>query len=250
MKRDQLLEILAGVKAGTLEIQEAAKQLTLAAYTDLGFANIDDHRNLRDNFPEVVFCQGKTPEQVALIMEHLAAGGENILGTRANPDCFAAARKRVPDLEYHQTAGLIYRRGKVTQVQGSVAVVTAGTSDIPVAEEAAISLETMGAKVDRIFDVGVAGIHRVLDRVDRINLAQVVIVIAGMEGALASVVGGLTRRPVIAVPTSIGYGASFHGLAALLGMLNSCAPGVAVVNIDNGYGAAAMAYAILCSIHG
>jgi hypothetical protein len=212
-------------------------------FDELGFAKIDTGRPQRCGAPEAVFCAGKTPEQVALIVQKMNEGPHNILATRADAETFAAVKALVPEAEYHEQARLIVVRKEILAPDPDrfILVMTAGTSDIPVAEEAALTAELMGHRVDRIFDVGVAGIHRLFARQEKIRAANVIIVAAGMEGALASVVGGLVSKPVIALPTSIGYGASFEGLAALLGMLNSCAAGVAVVNIDNGFGAGRLA---------
>lgn len=212
-------------------------------FEEMGFAKIDNRRAERRGFPEAVFCQGKTPVQVAQIVEKMNEGDRNILATRANMETFEAVKQLVPDAEYHETARLIVVRKEKSQPDPdrTILVITAGTSDIPVAEEAALTAELMGHRVERVFDVGVAGIHRLFAQEKKIRSANVLIVAAGMEGALASVVGGLVSKPVIALPTSVGYGASFEGLAALLGMLNSCAAGVAVVNIDNGFGAGRLA---------
>lgn len=212
-------------------------------FEELGFAKIDHHRAERCGSPEAVFCEGKTPEQVAQIVERMNQGGRNILATRANGETFAAVKKLVPAAEYHEVARLIIVRKEKLPPDSDrfILVMTAGTSDIPVAEEAALTAELMGHRVERVFDVGVAGIHRLFAQEEQIRTANVIIVAAGMEGALASVVGGLVSKPVIALPTSVGYGASFEGLAALLGMLNSCAAGIAVVNIDNGFGAGRLA---------
>ncbi|MGE5397107.1 MAG: nickel pincer cofactor biosynthesis protein LarB [Chitinophagales bacterium] len=245
MKNLRLKEILASVAQGTVSIDGAMELLKNLPYENLGFARIDHHRALRDNFPEVIFGPGKTMEEVVAIVESMSSQGHNIIVTRASDEVFAAVQTRVAEARFNERAKLVYIINEVPVTKGKVTIVTAGTGDIPVAEEAAISLEVMGASVTRIYDAGVAGIHRILDRLNDLTEAHVVIVAAGMEGALASVVGGLTARPVIAVPTSIGYGTSFRGLAALLSMLNTCAPGVGVVNIDNGYGAAALAWAII-----
>jgi len=250
MNRESIRQMLEQFQSGSISLDQVLDKLVQEPFTDMGFARIDDHRSLRDTFCEVVFCQGKEPSQVAEIMEHLAAHNQRLLGTRASEEVFRAVKERVPDICYHPRARLLYRTGPEWRTEQRVAVVTAGTADLPVAEEAALCLETMGVPVVRLFDVGVAGIHRVLHNLPVIREVQVVIVVAGMDGALPSVVGGLTQRPVIAVPTSVGYGASFNGLAALLTMLNCCAPGVGVVNIDNGYGAAALALAIIESNHG
>ena len=212
-------------------------------FDELGFAKIDNQRAERRGFPEAIFCEGKTPEQVAKIVQKMNEGEWNILATRANDETFAAVRELVPEAQYHREARLIVVRKEAIEPDPDriILVISAGTSDIPVAEEAAVTAELMGHKVERVFDVGVAGIHRLFAQQEKINSANVIIVAAGMEGALASVVGGLVSKPVIALPTSVGYGASFGGVAALLGMLNSCAAGVSVVNIDNGFGAGRMA---------
>ncbi len=243
-----LENILTRVAKGELAVEGALGELKSLPYEELGYANIDQHRNLRTGQAEVIFGQGKTPEQIAGIVERMEKNNRRILVTRASREAYEAVRLVTPAAVYHPLPRIIMV-GEMPDAQAQscpIAVVTAGTSDIPVAEEAALTAEFFGNRVDRIFDVGVAGIHRLLDKLDRIRLADVVIVIAGMEGALASVVGGLVEAPVIAVPTSVGYGASFGGLAALLSMLNSCANGIGVVNIDNGYGAACLA----AKIHG
>jgi NCAIR mutase (PurE)-related protein len=205
---------------------------------------VDHDRAARQGFPEVVFGQGKTPAQVARIAEAITARGHTLLVTRADAAAYEAVAKVVPDARYHAVARIIERRTEIPRGTGTILVAAAGTSDLPVAEEAAVSAEVMGNAVDRLFDVGVAGLHRLLVEQDRLYGARVIIAVAGMEGALPSVIGGLVRAPVIAVPTSVGYGASFGGLTALLAMLNSCATGIAVVNIDNGFGAATVASAI------
>jgi NCAIR mutase (PurE)-related protein len=222
-------------------VDDALASLRSLPYEDLGFAKLDHHRELREGFPEVVLGLGKTPAQVAAIAERISARSGRVLITRVSAEHFAAVAALVPDAVYHADARLItVERERAPRYPG-VMVLCAGTADLPVAEEAAITAEMMGNAVERHYDVGVAGIHRLLDRVERLRRASVLVVVAGMEGALPSVVAGLVSTPVIAVPTSIGYGASFGGLAALLGMLNSCAAGVAVVNIDNGFGAGYMA---------
>lgn len=238
-----LTKILNQVASHDVCVTDALEQLKNLPYEDIGFANIDQHRNLRTGQAEVIFGQGKTPEQIAKIVEHMMHDNARILVTRTDELDFTAVRKVAPTAEYHRLARIITigQKPKPDKTDGPIAVVTAGTSDIPVAEEAAVTAEYFGNEVDRIYDVGVAGIHRLFGKLDRIQQADVLIVIAGMEGALASVVGGLVNVPVIAVPTSIGYGASLGGLAALLSMLNSCANGIGVVNIDNGYGAACLA---------
>jgi hypothetical protein len=226
-------------------VEEALHNLKTLPYEDLGFAKPDHHRGLRKGFPEVVFCQGKTVEQVAAIVERLCARSNNVLATRAGREVFEAVRAVCADARYSEPGRVItISRGEPLPRKGNILVMSAGTADLPVAEEAAVTAEVMGNHVRRCYDVGVAGIHRLLDQREPMEWSDVIIVVAGMEGALASVVGGLADRPVVAVPTSVGYGASFNGLAALLGMLNSCASGVGVVNIDNGFGAAALADAV------
>ncbi|MFZ5633799.1 MAG: nickel pincer cofactor biosynthesis protein LarB [Bacillota bacterium] len=245
MERDELRQLLEDLKNNKIDIPGALDKLKLLPYEDLGFALIDHHRALRKGFPEVILCQGKTPEQVAGIFKSLCDGRRNVLGTRASREAYARVREIYPDAQYSELARtIVVRRGDAPPPKGKVLVMSAGTADLPVAEEAAITAEVMGNEVRRCYDVGVAGLHRLLARLEMIRWAHVIIVVAGMEGALASVVGGLAGQPVIAVPTSVGYGASFNGLSALLCMLNSCAPGVSVVNIDNGFGAGAMANAI------
>jgi len=237
---------LDSVKSGELSVQEAVGRLRHLPYEDLGFAKVDHHRSLRTGFPEVIFCQGKSSEQVVEIIKRLAERNPVVLATRADEAIYEAVRKAVPHAVYHRQARMIVVRKDEPQPETDkyMMVVSAGTADIPVAEEAAVTAESMGSKVERVYDIGVAGIHRLLDQKDKLRNANVIIVVAGMEGALASVVGGLVDKPVIAVPTSIGYGSSFEGLAALLSMLNTCAEGVAVVNIDNGFGAGYFAHLI------
>ena len=242
MERRRLLELLAAVQRGECALDDALERLRNLPYEDLGFAKLDHHRALRNGFPEVILGEGKTPEHVVAIAERMAASDGNVLVTRLAPEIGARLVEAVPGFVYEPTPRLAIRRARpVEPTGGLVLVVSAGTADIPVAEEAAVAAELMGNPVDRLYDVGVAGIHRLLERRDRLWQAAILIVVAGMEGALPSVVGGLVDRPVIAVPTSVGYGTSLHGLAALLGMLNTCAAGVVVVNIDNGFGAAAAA---------
>jgi NCAIR mutase (PurE)-related protein len=249
MNPGDLHDLLGAVKDGRVTPADAAERLKALPYEDLGFAKLDHHRALRRGAPEVVYGAGKTPDQVAAIVERMAAAGHNVLVTRASADARDAVRARGLAVEHHESARCLTLAVRERDVlAGRVAIVSAGTSDQPVAEEAAITASFFGATVDRYFDVGVAGLHRLLGRTEEIRRARVVIVVAGMEGALPSVVGGLVEAPVIAVPTSIGYGASFQGLAALLAMLNSCASGVAVVNIDNGFGAGYLACSILRSI--
>lgn len=238
MNERMLLELLHQVKRGELLPEEAVQRLKQLPFTDLGFAKVDHHRELRKGFPEVIFCASKTPEQVAAICRSLAEQTEgNILATRASLEAYQAVLEVVPEAQYFPLARIILIKRGPQQARGHIIVMCAGTSDIPVAEEAALTAEAMGNKVERIYDVGVSGLHRLLQFQDSFAKARVFVVVAGMEGALPSVVAGLVDKPVIAVPTSVGYGASFGGLAALLGMLNSCASGVSVVNIDNGFGA-------------
>jgi NCAIR mutase (PurE)-related protein len=233
--------LLEDVKNGALPINEALEKLKGLPYENLGFARVDHHRQLRQGFPEVIFCQGKTPEQAALIAQNLAKDGGNVLATRADEAHYAAIRALLPDAIYSPAARVVTVTAKAIKKRGLVAVCTAGTADIPVAEEAALTAEAFGCNVERIFDVGIAGIHRLFDRLEQIRKANAIVAVAGMEGALAGVIGGLVDRPVIAVPTSVGYGASFGGLSALLTMLNSCSAGIGVVNIDNGFGAGYLA---------
>jgi len=251
MTREMILQLLESVQAGDTTPALALRELARMPYEDAGFARIDHHRALRLGLPEVIYAAGKTPAQVAEIFSRMAAAGGSVLATRADADAFAAVKKRVPDAVYHEQARIIgLRSGAVGEKVGPVAVVCAGTSDLPVAEEAATTAEYLGLEVSRIWDVGVAGLHRILAAREGLGTARVVIVCAGMEGALPSVVGGLVAAPVIAVPTSIGYGAAFGGIAALLGMLNSCSPNVCVVNIDNGFGAAYVAAMMVRQITG
>ena len=237
-------EILSRVQSGAISVDDALKHLKTQPFEDLGYAMIDHHRAVRQGAGEVVYGAGKTAEQIAGICVHLAAAGaENILITRMSPDKAEYVRKAVP-LDYDPMSQVGVAAPKKIERVGNIAIATGGTSDMPVAEEAARTAEALGSRVTRLYDVGVAGLHRLLSHLDLLEGARVVIAIAGMEGALASVVGGLVSCPVIAVPTSVGYGASFHGVAALLSMLNSCASGVSVVNIDNGFGAGFLAHRI------
>ena len=240
---NDIKEALAAYKAGELSDDEVIERFHKLSITDLGYASLDHDRSLRRGFPEVVYCEGKTLQQATAILQALAARHANVLGTRASKELFDVIKPVLPEAVYYELPRLIVleKEPLPKDPDRKIAVITAGTSDVPVAEEAAITAEVMGNQVLRIYDVGVAGIHRLLGRVDEIRSANVIVVIAGMEGALASVVGGLVDKPVIAVPTSVGYGANFKGLSALLGMLNSCSAGVAVVNIDNGFGAGRMA---------
>lgn len=242
MNQEHLRELLEKVKEGRMDIDAALIQLKRFPYEERGFAKIDHYRSLRKGFPEVVLCQGKTVEQVVEIVRSLSLSESIVLATKASSEVFAAVQKIIPEACYHPLARLIVveKEGAKRGV-GYILVVTAGTGDIPVAEEAVVTAEAMGNRVERLYDVGVAGLHRLLDHEKKLSQAKVIIALAGMEGALASVIGGLVDKPVIAVPTSVGYGASFDGLAALLGMLNACAPGIAIVNIDNGFGAGYLA---------
>jgi NCAIR mutase (PurE)-related protein len=245
MSPEQLRTLLTGVQAGDTSVEEALEQLKRLPYDDLGFAKIDHHRALRTGAPEVIYCAGKTPEQVVLLAQRMRGHGVPVLGTRVTPEQRDAVLAALPDATWHATARAFHLPATPIPpppaVRGTVVICTGGTSDAPVAEEAALTAELLGSPVLRLFDVGVAGLHRLLAQVPELQAASVVVVVAGMEGALASVVSGLVTAPVIAVPTSVGYGAAFGGLAALLSMLNACAPGVAVVNIDNGFGAGYMA---------
>ena len=237
MDQDHLRKLLDEVRSGAVEVDSAMERLRHMPFEDLGFAKVDHHRALRQGMPEVIFGQGKTPEEVATIAEALLKRSQNVLITRADPDAVALVRERIPDAEYFPRSRAIrVQRDRTMYGKGVIVVACAGTSDLPVAEEARITAEAMGNEVDAITDIGVAGIHRLMSNRERLTKARVIVVCAGMEGALPSVVGGLVSCPVIAVPTSVGYGASFHGLAALLGMLNSCSSNVTVVNIDNGFG--------------
>jgi NCAIR mutase (PurE)-related protein len=242
MTEDEIRKILEQYKSGALSPEGALHRLRELPFEDLGFANVDHHRSLRQGFPEVIFGLGKTVDQVARIVEAMHKHDHNILVTRTTAAHFERVKEIAPEAEYNEAAHsiVIQKRAEIVG-KGTVLVISAGTSDISVAEEAVVTLKVMGNPVESLYDVGVAGLHRLLDRRERLTKARVVIVVAGMEGALPSVVGGLVSVPVIAVPTSIGYGASFNGVAALLGMLNSCASNVTVVNIDNGYGAAIVA---------
>lgn len=242
MHDKNIREILEGLKSDGLSVSEAYERLRHLPFTDLEFAKVDNHRVLRNGFPEVIFCQGKTPEQIKNISAELLKRGSTLLATRADEAAFEAVKEVAPEATYHAQARIIVVDNRVSKNPvGNVMVLSAGTADVPVAEEAALTAETLNAKVTRIFDVGVAGLHRLLAFYETLSSAKVIVVAAGMDGVLPSVVGGLVSCPVIAVPTSIGYGANFGGLAPLLTMLNSCASGVAVVNIDNGFGAGCLA---------
>jgi NCAIR mutase (PurE)-related protein len=238
MTRNEIKTLLKNIKEGKISVDEALDILQNFPYTDLGYARIDHHRELRTGYPEIVYCAGKTIEQVTGIFKAMSEKENNIIGTRADLNMFESVKRIIPGAVYYKIARIIsVLKKKTDPPESKIAVITAGTSDIPVAEEAAVTAELLGNEVVRIFDAGVAGIHRLVDKLPEIRKCSVVIVIAGMEGALASVVGGLVNKPVIAVPTSIGYGANFGGISALLAMLTSCSAGVTVVNIDNGFGA-------------
>ncbi|MBN2214666.1 MAG: nickel pincer cofactor biosynthesis protein LarB [Bacteroidales bacterium] len=242
MRPEELKQLFTSVRNGEIGIDDAVKKLKEFSFTDLGHSKIDNHRELRTGYPEVIFCSGKTVDQVRDIVQHMLTGNQNILATRATEKMYTAVKKICDEAKFHALARIIsIKRTQQKLTQTTIAVVTAGTSDIPVAEEAAVTAEFFGNRVSRVFDVGVAGIHRLYNKLPEIRNARVIVVVAGMEGALPSIVGGLVDKPVIAVPTSVGYGASFNGLSALLGMLTSCASGVSVVNIDNGFGAGYMA---------
>ncbi len=251
MDREKLTALLQAVRDGRESIEQACEKLTNFPSEHLGFATLDTHRSVRTGFPEVIFCQGKTPQQVMEIFTRLAVHHDDVLATRASIEQAEAVLRAMPDAEWHETARMIVLRRKKTESPADgILVATGGTSDIPVAEEAAITAELFGNRVERLFDVGVAGLHRLLAQSEALQRARVIIVAAGMEGALASVIGGLVAVPVIAVPTSVGYGAGSGGLTPLLAMLNSCAPGVSVVNIDNGFGAGYLAGMINRAIAG
>jgi NCAIR mutase (PurE)-related protein len=243
MRNERVRDLLEQVANGSLAIDDAVAQLSFEPVESLGFASIDHHRALRQGYPEVVLGEGKTPEQLVEIAARIASRGDGLLVTRLPHDAAAPLAARLPGIEINPIGRTAVLRGSDVPAsgRGTILIITAGTSDLPVAEEAAVTAAALGNCVSRLTDVGVAGIHRILSRRDELLKASVVVVIAGMDGALPSVVGGLVRVPVVAVPTSVGYGASFHGLAALLTMLNSCAAGITVVNIDNGFGAAVAA---------
>jgi len=241
MDNQHLRDLLKQVREGRVDLDTAMNRLRKLPVENLGYARIDNHRCVRTGVAEVIYCEGKTVRQIQGIVKRLARRHDNILATRANQEAYAGIREITADCRYHAEARIVVVNPREVQQVGNIAVVTAGTSDIPVAEEAAVTAETLGNRVHRIYDAGVAGIHRILNVQEELFQARVAVVVAGMEGALTSVVGGLVACPVIGVPTSIGYGASFGGVAALLCMLNSCAAGVSVVNIDNGFGAGCQA---------
>lgn len=241
MDKTSLTKLMEDVRSGAISPDDAADRLRDLPFEDLGFAKVDHHRSLRQGIPETIFAQGKTPGQVVDIISSMKKRGSHVLATRCSPETVTAVLAAHADAVHHEMARSITVGKSAEQLDGFIAVMCAGTTDMPVAEEAAVTCESMGCQVERIYDVGVAGIHRLFHHRERFEQANGLIVCAGMEGALPSVVAGLVDKPVFAVPTSVGYGASFHGLAALLAMLNSCATGVSVVNIDNGFGAGALA---------
>jgi hypothetical protein len=245
MNRSDLTKLLQNVRAGRIDIETALDRLKHLPFEDVMYAHIDHHRQLRHGMPEVIYCEGKTLEQVVGITKRMLANKSDVLATRANEAIYKAVKKLDRRAVYHKASrAIVVRREKKDASKGTILVLTAGTSDIPVAEEAAITADMLGSTVRTVYDVGVAGIHRVLSKRDLLDAARVIVVVAGMDGALPSVVGGLVDKPVIAVPTSVGYGAGFQGLAPLLTMLNSCAAGIAVMNIDNGFGAGVLAHRI------
>jgi len=251
MLESDLKDLLEGVQTGTVSLADALAKLRDLPFADLGMARVDHHRQLRAGFPEVILCQGKTPEEVARIASHMSERGVGVLGTRCSVEAFAHVLAAAPAATYNERGRAFRIAPRATvSLPGRVAVITAGTSDLAVAEEAAETLTALGVEYEHLYDVGVAGLHRLLASRDVLTRCDILIVIAGMEGALASVVAGVAGKPTIAVPTSVGYGAAFGGLAALLGMLNSCAVGVTVVNIDNGFGAAAAAALYLRTLQG
>lgn len=242
MEKDNIRALLQSVKDESISVDEAIQQLRHLPFENLGYARVDHHRSLRNGFPEVIYCAGKTVTQVQGIARSLLQNGSNLLATRADENVFEAISTLNSAAVFHRLARMVVvQQSKPAAISGTIVVVSAGTSDIPVAEEAAVTAEALGNQVDRIYDAGVAGLHRLLASLESLEQARVIIAVAGMEGALASVIGGLVDKPVIAVPTSVGYGTSFGGIAALLAMLNSCASGISVVNIDNGFGAGYLA---------
>lgn len=245
MNNDELKTFLEKIKNEEISIDDGIEKIKKLEYDDLGYAKIDHHREIRNGYPEVIYCEGKANSHIRGIIENMLKTGNNILATRATKENYEYVKDLDEDIKYYEIPRLIViKKKEIKMKKGTVLVTTGGTSDIKVAEEAAITLELFGNKVERLYDVGVAGIHRLLNNKDKLDGANVIIAVAGMEGALASVVGGLVDKPVIAVPTSVGYGANFNGLAALLAMLNSCASGIGVVNIDNGFGAGYLASTI------
>ena len=245
MNKEDITVLLEKVKTGEIEVDQAAASLKDLPFKDLGFAKVDNHRSLRNGFPEVIYCEGKSLDEIEGIVKEMLKHDNNILASRASREVYQRVKEIAPEAVYHERPKMIFiEKQKLEKTKSKILVVSGGTSDMPVAEEAVITAEALGNSVERLYDVGVAGIHRLLGNLDILNDAEVIIAVAGMEGALASVVGGLVDKPVIAVPTSVGYGANFGGVSALLTMLNSCASGIGVVNIDNGFGAAYLASTI------
>ncbi|MFW5749905.1 MAG: nickel pincer cofactor biosynthesis protein LarB [Halanaerobium sp.] len=245
MNKEDIKAVLEKVKSGELEVDAAASSLKDLPFKDLGFAKVDNHRSLRNGFPEVIFCEGKSLDEIEGIVEEMLKHENNILASRASREVYQRLKKIAPEAVYHERPRMVFiEKQKLKKTKSKILVVSGGTSDMPVAEEAVVTAKALSNSVERLYDVGVAGIHRLLGNLDKLDQAEVIIVVGGMEGALASVVGGLVDKPVIAVPTSVGYGANFGGVSALLTMLNSCASGIGVVNIDNGFGAAYLASTI------
>ena len=244
MNASDLQKLLEQVRSGKVTIQDALHELRTLPYEDLGFASIDHHRSLRQGFPEVIYCQGKTKSQIVDIARTLLKKGNPLLATRVQPEVARALKRLNSKAEYHESARIVSVQARKKKRVGDIVLVTAGTADVPIAEEARVTAEIMGSRVQKLYDVGVAGLHRLLDRQEILHKARVLVVVAGMDGVLPSVVGGLVSCPVVAVPTSQGYGASFGGLSALLTMLNACSSGIGVVNIDNGFGAGCLAHRI------
>lgn len=249
MNKEDIKNLLKQVKNGEVDVEEAAASLKDLPFKDLGFAKVDNHRSLRSGFPEVIYCEGKSLAEIEGIVKEMLKHDNNILASRAEAEVYQRLKKIAPEAVYYQRPKMIFiKKQPLNKTKSKILVVSGGTADTPAAEEAVVTAEALGNSVERLYDVGVAGIHRLLANLEKLNEAEVIITVAGMEGALASVVGGLVDKPVIAVPTSIGYGANFGGVSALLTMLNSCASGIGVVNIDNGFGAAYLASTIILQI--
>ena len=245
MNKEDIRVILEKVKSGELEVEAATSSLKDLPFKDLGFAKVDNHRSLRNGFPEVIFCEGKSLDEIEAIVAEMLKHKNNILASRASRKVYQKIKEIAPEAIYYERPRMVFiEKNKLKKTKSKILVVSGGTSDMPVAEEAVVTAEALGNSVESLYDVGVAGIHRLLKNLDKLNEAEVIIAVAGMEGALASVVGGLVDKPVIAVPTSVGYGANFGGVSALLTMINSCSSGIGVVNIDNGFGAAYLASTI------
>ena len=249
MNKETIINILEKVKDGKVEVEEAAASLKDLPFKDLGYARVDHHRSIRNGFPEVIYCENKSVDEIEGIVKEMLKHDNNILASRAKEEVYQRIKEIAPEAVYHQRSKMIFiEKNKLEKTKSKILVVSGGTSDIPVAEEAVVTAKALGNTVETLYDVGVAGIHRLLGSLDKLDEAEVIITVAGMEGALPSVVGGLVDKPVIAVPTSVGYGANFDGLSALLTMLNSCASGIGVVNIDNGFGAAYLASTMILQI--